>query len=384
MKNFNALGLPAFLVESLELAKITTPTPIQVDSVPPALAGRDVLASAQTGSGKTIAYLLPLIVKLMNDPKGMALILLPTRELAIQVKDSLLQLIGNTPGFGWTVLIGGEPIMKQFLQLRRRPRIVIGTPGRICDHLDRKSLTLSGVNFLVLDEVDRMLDMGFSEQLDIIRGHIPTERQTLLFSATVPANIERIAQRYLKDPQRIAIGSSLVAAVEIKQEIVHTSVGEKFPRLLAELSQREGSVLVFVKTKRGAEQLAWRLKDENHSADAIHGNLQQRKRERVVQAFRRQENRIMVATDIAARGLDVPHIQHVINYDLPGCPEDYIHRIGRTGRAGATGCALSFVSPEDAHKWRSIDRFMNPNKSFHYQNLLRFHVYLYFAILSSN
>jgi len=360
MTNFNALGLPAFLVESLERANITTPTPIQADSIPFALEGNDLLASAQTGSGKTLAYLLPLIVKLTNSNQSMALVLLPTRELAIQVKDALLQILGNKPGYGWAVLIGGEPIGKQFFQLRRNPRIIIGTPGRINDHLERGSLNLKNVHYLVLDEMDRMLDMGFSDQLENIRKFIPEERQSLLFSATVPLNIEKVAQKYLKNPKRVAIGSSIEAAAEIKQEIVHTSATEKFPRLLLELEQREGSIIVFVKTKRGAEQLAWKLRDENHSADAIHGDLQQRRRERVIQGFRKKESRILVATDVAARGLDVPHIQHVINYDLPGCPEDYIHRIGRTGRAGSTGSALSLVSPEDSRKLRSIRLFMDP------------------------
>lgn len=360
MSNFNALGLPAFLVEQLERVNITIPTPIQLEAIPFALAGNDILASAQTGSGKTIAYLLPLLARLAGNPKSTSLILLPTRELAIQVKDALVNIFGNKQEYSWAVLIGGDPIGKQFFQLRRNPRIVIGTPGRINDHLERGSLNLKTVDYLVLDEMDRMLDMGFSEQLDNIRKFLPTERQSLLFSATVPGNIEKAAQKYLRDPKRVAIGSSIEAAADIDQVMVHISVGEKFPRLLLELGQREGSIVVFVKTKRSAEQLAWKLRDENHNADAIHGDLQQRRRERVIQSFRNQESRILVATDVAARGLDVPHIQHVINYDLPGCPEDYIHRIGRTGRAGAKGSALSLISPEDTRKLRSIKLFMDP------------------------
>ncbi len=359
--SFNDFGLPPFLVNSLKNMDITVPSPVQSGSIPPALAGHDIIASAQTGSGKTIAYLLPLLSNLEKSPKNQAIIILPTRELAMQVNDALHQILDRAPGFRSVVLIGGMHIGRQLDALRRNPRIIIGTPGRICDHLERRSLQLATTSFLVLDEMDRMLDMGFSEELNRIVQDLPTTRQTFMFSATLAPNVERLAQKYLKKPQRIAIGSVLKAAQEIKQETLHVSNKEKFSYLLEELDAREGSVLVFVKTKRGAEQLAIKLRDKNHLVDAVHGDLQQRKRQQVVDAFRSKKINIMVATDVAARGLDVPHIQHVINFDLPSSPEDYIHRIGRTGRAGATGFALSFISPEEARMWQLINRYMNPN-----------------------
>lgn len=360
MTHFFTFNLPEFLLESLDRMKITTPTPIQQAAIPIAMTGKDILASAQTGTGKTIAYMLPIVANLING-KGAALIMTPTRELAIQVKATLDQLLGRKPAFESAVLIGGEAIFKQFNQLRRFPRIVIGTPGRIIDHINRKTLVLKDTSFLVLDETDRMLDMGFTDQLEEINKHLPKERQTLMFSATMPGNIMKISQKYLKEPQRITVGSTNQPIDKIQQDTIHTSHSEKFSKLLQEIDSREGSIIVFVKTKRGADNLSDKLQDKGHSADAIHGDLQQRKRERVIQSFRNKRNRIMVATDVAARGLDVPHIEHVINYDLPQCPEDYIHRIGRTGRAGAEGRALSFITSDEAGKWRMIQRLINPN-----------------------
>ena len=357
---FKAFGLPESLFQSLERMGITTPTPIQAEAIPLGLEGNDVLGSAQTGTGKTLAYLLPLAAHLMASAQNSALVMTPTRELAIQVQEMLGKLLSKKPQFESALLIGGDPMGKQLGQLRRRPQLIVGTPGRINDHLNRSSLDLRHTQFLVLDETDRMLDMGFSEQLETIIEVMHETRQTLMFSATMPSNIVRIANRYLKNPKRITVGSTTQPVTHIKQDIIHTSHAEKFTHLLRELNEREGSVIIFVKTKVGAEDLKERLCDEHHSADAIHGDLHQRKRERVVKSFRANKSRIMVATDIAARGLDVPHIRHVINYDLPQCPEDYIHRIGRTGRAGAEGSALCLLAPDDRYKWRAISQLMNP------------------------
>jgi ATP-dependent RNA helicase DeaD len=358
--DFKSFGLPEELLLALERLSITIPTPIQAEAVPFGLDGKDVLGSAQTGTGKTLAYLLPLCTNLLASTENSALIMTPTRELAIQVQDMANKLLAKKPQFEIALLIGGDPMGKQLGQLRRRPQLIIGTPGRINDHLNRGSLNLSRTQFLVLDETDRMLDMGFSEQLETIIEVMHETRQTLMFSATMPKNIVRIANQYLSDPARITVGSTTQPVTHIKQDIIHTSHSEKFAHLLRELNEREGSAIVFVKTKIGAEDLKERLCDEHHSADAIHGDLHQRKRERVVKSFRANKSRIMVATDIAARGLDVPHIRHVINYDLPQCPEDYIHRIGRTGRAGAEGSALCLLAPDDRHKWRAISQLMNP------------------------
>jgi ATP-dependent RNA helicase DeaD len=362
MTNFQQLGLPSELVTALERMQITLPTPIQIAAIPPALAGLDILASAQTGTGKTVAYAIPLIIQLLKAPGSRALILAPTRELALQVETTLIQILGKASRFKTALLIGGAPMGKQMHQLKGQPQVVIGTPGRIYDHLQRKTLVLSKTNFFIIDEADRMLDMGFQEQLDNIAKFLPTERQTLMFSATIPHAIEKLTAKYLNNPERIAIGSQVLPAPKIKQEEIHTSGREKMSHLLKELDAREGTVLVFVKTRRGADRMSRDLREKGHAAEAIHGDLPQRKRDGVIAAFRNKRTRILVATDIAARGLDIPHLMHVINYDLPQCPEDFIHRIGRTGRAGQEGSALCLISPDDTKKWRAICHLMNPQK----------------------
>lgn len=360
MENFNELQIPDSLRASLNAMKFEKPTPIQAQAIPFALEGKDVLGTAQTGSGKTAAFGIPLVAKLMSSPRGSALVLLPTRELAQQVVTVLQQLLGRQKSIGTALLIGGDSMPKQMQALRARPRIIVGTPGRINDHLARGTLMLADASFLVLDETDRMLDMGFGIQLEKIFQYLPKQRQTLMFSATMPREIIKIAERHLNQPERVAIGETTKAATKIKQEEIHVSHEQKYPELLKQLSEREGSVIIFVKTKRGADRLADKLRRAHHSADAIHGDLQQNKRDRVIRAFREKRHRILVATDIAARGLDIPHIEHVINFDLPQCPEDFIHRIGRTARAGAEGHALCLISPDDGDKWYAIQRLMNP------------------------
>ena len=349
------------LLNAISRLNITVPTPIQAMAIPIALEGKDILASAQTGTGKTLAYVLPLVVKLMEDPECNALILAPTRELAVQIKDAIKSLMGKN-SFNMALLIGGEPMFKQFAELKARPRIVVGTPGRINDHLARGTLMLKKTAFLVIDEGDRMLDMGFGVQLDKIAKHLPQNRQTLLFSATLPPNILKLSERYLQNPTRVSINPSERPALHIKQDLIHTKSADKFGHLISELGKRDGSVIVFVKTKRGAKNLAEKLNHQNESAEAIHGDLRQNKRHQVLKAFHNQKHRVLVATDVAARGLDIPHIRHVINYDLPQCPEDYIHRIGRTGRAGADGSSLCLVAPEDSKIWRAVHRLMNPQE----------------------
>jgi ATP-dependent RNA helicase DeaD len=360
--SFDTLGVSTQLVTALQKLNITMATPIQTQAIPLLLEGKDILASAQTGTGKTIAYLLPILQGLLSSDAATALILVPTRELAIQIKDSILDILGRGSSIFTAVLIGGEPMQRQFAQLKRRPRIIVATPGRLNDHLQRNSVKLNTTAYLVLDETDRMLDMGFAEQLETIVNNLPEQRQTMMFSATMPHNMMKLAGKYLTEPQRIAIGSENQAVAKIKQDVIKTSQNAKWSLLLKELDQRDGSVIIFVKTKMGAEKLADQLREQNHSVNAIHGDLKQHHRSKVIQAFRLGKNRIMVATDVAARGLDVPHIQHVINYDLPQCPEDYIHRIGRTGRAGAEGNALCFVAPSENHIWNAIHRLMNPGE----------------------
>ena len=363
MKNFDGLGLHSVLQQSLKFMKYTVPTPIQAEAIPPALDGRDILGSAQTGTGKTAAFAIPLVEALLNDERAGAIVLTPTRELGKQVMEIMRQLIGPKSKINTAFLIGGDPYAKQNKQLSRRPRLVVGTPGRINDHLERGNLHLDQTRFLVLDEMDRMLDMGFSVQIDRIVKYLPNERQTLMFSATVPKNIMKMADKYLHNPKRVAIGSTINIADNIDQKIVRVDdQSKKYDVLVNELEERSGTVLVFVKTKRGADKLAKRLRFEDHKVEAIHGDLKQNKRERVIKAYRNKQFRILIATDVVARGLDVPHIAHVINYDMPQVPEDYIHRIGRTARAGASGEALCMIAPQDGRKWHAIERMLYPEK----------------------
>lgn len=361
MENFNTLGLRPELLRALAKLNFTTPTPIQAAAIPPAMAGKDILGTAQTGTGKTGAFGIPLISHLLAHPEDTALVMTPTRELAAQVIDMLEKLLGQQNSIRTALLIGGESMPKQLRQLQARPRLIVGTPGRINDHLQRRSVKFNTVRFLVLDETDRMLDMGFGIQIDKILTHMPQQRQTLLFSATLPANILKLSGKYLNEPVRIATESIHAPASRIKQETIQLAETEKYEQLLLQLRQREGSIIVFVKTKWGADKMARKLRTLHHTADAIHGDLRQNQRDKAIRAFRNRENRIMVATDIAARGLDIPHIEHVINYDLPQCPEDYIHRIGRTARAGAEGAAVNLVTPQDRKKWNAISRLLNPN-----------------------
>ncbi|WP_010298790.1 DEAD/DEAH box helicase [Candidatus Odyssella thessalonicensis] len=361
MENFESLGLPEAILRSLKHLNFEKPTPIQAQTIPLALEGKDILGSAQTGTGKTAAYALPLIAYLMANPNKTALVMTPTRELAQQVLEGMRSFMGRDSKIWMALLIGGDSMGKQLQQLRNRPRLIIGTPGRINDHLERGTLKLDRTGFLVLDETDRMLDMGFVVQLERIAEYMNPDRQTLMFSATIAPTIERLAGNYLKDPLRISVGSTTKAADKITQEVIKTSDAEKFDLLVNTLDQKQGTFIVFVKTKFGTEKLAKKLNDRGHTADAIHGDLRQSRRSNVISAFRRGKNRVLVATDVAARGLDIPHIEYVVNFDLPQAPEDFIHRIGRTGRAGAEGTAISFVSANESGKWRAICRLMHPD-----------------------
>ena len=361
MENFKLLKIEDSLKHSLEKMKFEKPTPIQAMAIPVALEDKDVLGTAQTGTGKTLAFSIPLINKLILDKNAFALVMCPTRELATQVMAAIKSIISDKINIKTALLIGGEAMQKQLRQLGNRSRIIVGTPGRINDHLKRKSLNLSATKYLVLDETDRMLDMGFTPQIEMILKFIPRDHQTLLFSATLPQNILRISERYLNKPERISAGSTSVPIAKIKQETLQVYKENKYDELIDQFLVRKGSILVFVKTKRSADKMVKRLKEEGHSADAIHGDLRQSKRDRVISSFRKGLKRILIATDVAARGLDIPLIQHVINYDLPQVPEDYVHRIGRTARAGSEGSALTFLTPDDRSMWNSISKLIDPN-----------------------
>lgn len=362
MQTFQDMGLNSLILKNLGRLNFTTPTPIQKETIPFALEKRDILGSAQTGTGKTLAFAIPLVNKLLEDPKAQALVLTPTRELALQVAQSIKQLLPIDSPIKSALLIGGEAMPKQLQQLKSGARIIVGTPGRVIDHTERRTLNLAKINFFVLDEADRMFDMGFGEQLDHIISRLPEDRQNLMFSATFAPEIVKLATKHLNNPERISVDQVSSASPLIKQEMLEMRDGDKFDTLLEQLDNREGSIIIFVKTKIGAEKLATKLNAQDYGASAIHGDLRQHKRIKVINDFKRGKQRIMVATDVAARGLDVPDIRHVINYDLPQCPDDYIHRIGRTGRAGVEGHAVCFVTPQDTGKWRAIYRLMNPGE----------------------
>jgi len=361
MENFRSIKIEESLKHSLSKMNFIKPTPIQGMAIPVALEGKDILGTAQTGTGKTLAFSIPLINKLILDKDAFALVMCPTRELASQVMEAIKSIISDKINIRTALLIGGESMQKQLRQLGNRSRIIVGTPGRINDHLKRRSLDLSATKYLVLDETDRMLDMGFSPQIEMVLKFVPKNHQTLLFSATLPQNILRISERYLNRPERISTGSTSIPVAKIKQETLQVFKENKYDKLIDQFLLRKGSILVFVKTKRNADKMVKRLKEEGHSADAIHGDLRQSKRDRVINSFRKGLKRILIATDVAARGLDIPLIQHVINYDLPQVPEDYVHRIGRTARAGSEGSALTFLTPDDRLMWNSINKLIDPN-----------------------
>ena len=359
MQKFSDLSISLLVLDAIKKLKLIKPTPIQKISIPLALEGNDILGTAQTGTGKTYAFGIPLINHLTLDKDSYAIILTPNRELALQVSSALKDLTSMKNIIDTAVIIGGDSIQKQLKQLKKA-RLVVGTPGRIHDHIRRKSLKLSKFNFLVLDETDRMLDMGFVDEIKSIIEKLPSH-QTLLFSATLPKKISDIAKNFMTNPQRVNVGEENTPLTNIKQEIKNVNQKEKFEHLKLELLEINGSVVLFVKTKRSADKIALKLRKDKFNAEAIHGDLRQSKREKVILKFRKNRFQILVATDVAARGLDIPHIEHVINYDIPQNPEDYIHRIGRTARAGAKGRALTFLTDGDKKNWNAIGKLINPN-----------------------
>ncbi len=359
MQKFSDLSISLLVLDAIKKLKLIKPTPIQKISIPLALEGNDILGTAQTGTGKTYAFGIPLINHLTLNKDSYAIILTPTRELALQVSSALKDLTSMKNIIDIAVIIGGDSIQKQLKQLKKA-RLVVGTPGRIHDHIRRKSLKLSKFNFLVLDETDRMLDMGFVDEIKSIIEKLPSH-QTLLFSATLPKKISDIAKNFMTNPQRVNVGEENTPLTNIKQEIKNVNQKEKFEHLKLELLEINGSVVLFVKTKRSADKIALKLRKDKFNAEAIHGDLRQSKREKVILKFRKNRFQILVATDVAARGLDIPHIEHVINYDIPQNPEDYIHRIGRTARAGAKGRALTFLTDGDKKNWNAIGKLINPN-----------------------
>jgi ATP-dependent RNA helicase RhlE len=352
---FYSLGIAPNILKVLDKFAFKTPTPIQEQSIPHALEGKDLIGIAQTGTGKTLAFGIPAIQAALNGRR--TLVVLPTRELALQVQE-VLDKIGGPLGIRTALLIGGESIGRQLAALRRGPSIVVGTPGRIIDHMEQKTVILTNVNMLVLDEADRMLDMGFAPQLKRIISAVPRERHTMLFSATMPNDIVAIAQAQMKLPIRIEVAPSGTAAERVTQEVFFVSKPDKHRLLEKVLADYHGSVLVFSRTKFGAKKIAAGVRAMGYTAAELHSNKSLNQRREALDGFRNGKYRVLVATDIAARGIDVKGIELVLNYDLPTVAEDYVHRIGRTGRAGGVGHAISFATPDQKMDLRKIERII--------------------------
>lgn len=341
--SFNDFGLNQQLLKNIEALGFTNPTPIQDKTIPVIMSGRDLIGLANTGTGKTASFLIPLIDKLANNPGQKVLVVAPTRELAIQIDQSLRSL--RTGIRIWSVLcIGGTSTFRQIQDLRRNFDFIIGTPGRIKDMIDRKLVNPSEFQTVVLDEVDRMLDMGFLPAMREMLSQLPTQRQSLFFSATLPPKLHQLASTFLTNPETVSVKTGEVTG-QVEQSVIRVRESEKTDRLFELLAQEDfEKVLIFGRTKRGVHKLMFMLRDQGIRAESIHGNKSQNYRKQALQAFRSNKVNVLVATDVAARGLDIADITHVINYDVPETYDDYVHRIGRTGRANNRGVAVTFVS----------------------------------------
>ena len=354
--SFNGLGIAPKLLEILSDLKYTTPTPIQQQAIPHAVEGKDVVGVAQTGTGKTLAFGVPMLQRLAQT-KGRGLVLLPTRELALQVEESLVK-IGKHLGIRTAVLIGGASMGPQISNIRRDPHIIIATPGRLLDHMEQRTIKLDRISILVLDEADRMLDMGFWPQIKKIVAAVPTERQTMLFSATLSREVMDLASKQMKLPINIEVAPQGTTAERVTQEIFIVRKDDKLRLLEKVLNDYRGSTIVFTRTKHGATRVMKVVKRMGHDAAEIHGNRSLGQRREALDGFKSGKYRVLVATDIAARGIDVKGVELVVNYDLPTVAADYVHRIGRTARAGAEGHAISFAMPDEKRDVRDIERLI--------------------------
>jgi ATP-dependent RNA helicase RhlE len=353
---FASLGLSPASLDALRRAHYEHPTPIQEKAIPPALSGQDVIGCAATGTGKTAAFVLPMVERLKGRPGTRGLVLAPTRELAIQIAEHLA-MFGQAHRVRGAVVIGGVSIGAQIDALRRQPEVIVATPGRLVDHLRQKTVSLAQIEILVLDEADRMLDMGFKPQLVRVLAALPRKRQSLLFSATMAGEVGDFARSHLSNPARVEVTRSGTTSARADQAVYLVRQLDKTALLLALLEAGSESMLVFTRTKRRADKVARLVERAGHRVARIHADRSQGQRRQALEGFKDGRYRVLIATDIAARGIDVEEIGHVVNYDVPHVPEDYVHRIGRTARAGAAGSASSFVSPEEAGLLRDIERF---------------------------
>jgi len=362
LTSFSEFSLSPALQARLDANKFATPTPVQAEAIPPALDGRDVLATAQTGTGKTLSYLIPIVELLQmveaRGPAAHALILLPTRELAMQVEKAFLAIRSNSSQTV-ALVVGGMAERAQLDAIRRGAKLIVATPGRLEDYLKRKLVNLSQVKILVLDEVDRMLDMGFQPAIARIATMLPAKRQTLCYSATLEGQVREVAQKYLNNPARIEIGSVLKPAENVELRTFEVDPKQKQDLLEHLLDAEKGSFLVFVRTRHGADKVARRLTRSGWSATQIHGDRTQAQRNTALRSFSEGKNRVLVATDVAARGIDVANVAHVVNFDLPKLAEDFVHRVGRTGRASAKGVASTFAAPAERKELRKIEQTLS-------------------------
>ncbi|HTB96798.1 MAG TPA: DEAD/DEAH box helicase [Terracidiphilus sp.] len=358
---FSQFNFSATLQARLDANSFVTPTPVQDGAIPPALEGRDVLATAQTGTGKTLSFLIPIIEmlqKAQDRNAAQALILLPTRELAMQV-EAAFKSIRTNPLQSVALVVGGMQERPQLDAIRRGARVIVATPGRLEDFITRKLVRLDQVRILVLDEVDRMLDMGFQPAIARIAAMLPEARQTLCYSATLEGAVKDVARKYLVNPVRVEIGSVLKPADNVELRTFEVDQNNKQELLEHLLGAEEGSFLVFVRTKHGADRVARRLTRSGWSATQIHGDRSQSQRNSALRSFKEGHHRVLVATDVAARGIDVANVAHVVNYDLPKVAEDFVHRVGRTGRASAKGVASTFAGPAERGELRKIERTLS-------------------------
>jgi ATP-dependent RNA helicase RhlE len=357
MNTFSELNLSPVLKANLAKNGFVQPTPVQAETIPGALEGRDIVATAQTGTGKTLAFVIPMLERLANKRSGTidAVVLSPTRELAMQIEEAFSALASGTKIRAATV-VGGVNENSQLKAIRNGAQVLIATPGRLCDFLNRKLVKLGGVSLLVLDEADRMLDMGFLPAIQALTGAMPPARQNLLFSATIEASVKHLIERYCNDPIRVAIGSPTKPAEDVDLQVYEVEQERKLGLLQQMLKEEQGSYLVFARTKHGAGRLAKKLSASGVKATCIHGDRTQNQRCEALRSFQQGNHRVLVATDVAARGIHVEGIGHVVNYDMPRAPEDFIHRVGRTGRLGARGTASTFATRSERGEIQKIER----------------------------
>ncbi len=356
MTDFFGLGIAPNLLKTLEELKLTVPTPIQSKAIPLGIQGKDLVGIAQTGTGKTLAFSIPMLQQI-SATKGKGLVILPTRELALQVEETVRKL-GGKFGLRTAVLIGGASMHMQLQALKKNPHVIVATPGRLIDHLEQRTIRLNEVKILVLDEADRMLDMGFAPQIDRILREVPVDRQTMLFSATMPAAIAKIASRHMKLPVSIEIAPAGTTAERVEQEMFVVPKQDKIRLLEKLLGEYHGTVLVFSRTKHGARKICRSVKAMGYGSAELHSDRSLAQRREALEGFKSGKYRVLIATDIAARGIDVKGIELVVNFDLPDQAEDYVHRIGRTGRAGRSGKAISFATPDQSGDIRAIERLV--------------------------